>query len=96
LKIFLQTTAGSKEPTDLSSSFKAESVSRDQEQRSPHEAPVLISLKVFAMLWDEPAGQSGSMKQVPAHLSVVFSEQAYVEVRRFVVVRNKGSFSQCV
>ncbi|XTI92264.1 hypothetical protein V2W45_1246495 [Cenococcum geophilum] len=54
--------------------------------------------RVFMMLWIEPAellnpgGTRGS-----THFSVIkYGETAYSEIRRFVVVRNKGAFSQCV
>jgi hypothetical protein len=50
------------------------------------------------MLWTEPAGlASPGRTRGSTHFSVVkYGEAAYTEVRRFVVVRNKGAFSQCV
>ena len=50
------------------------------------------------MLWTEPAGQANPGRtRGSTHFSVVkYSETAYSEIRRFVVVRNKGTFSQCV
>jgi len=50
------------------------------------------------MLWTEPAGRvNPGRTRGSTHFSVVkYSETAYSEIRRFVVVRNKGAFSQCV
>lgn len=54
--------------------------------------------RVFMMLWTEPAGRvNPGRTRGSTHFSVVkYSETAYSEIRRFVVVRNKGAFSQCV
>lgn len=50
------------------------------------------------VLWTEPAGQvNPGLTRNSTHFSTVwFGEQAYSEIRRFVVVRNKGTFSQCM
>ncbi|KAF1832445.1 hypothetical protein BDW02DRAFT_649110 [Decorospora gaudefroyi] len=55
--------------------------------------------RVFKMLWIEPAGiQSPGKTRGSTHYSytVKYGEQAYCEIRRFVVVRNRGTFSQCI
>jgi hypothetical protein len=50
------------------------------------------------MLWTEPAGQVNPGKtRNSTHFSTVWlNEQAFSEIRYFVVVRNKGTFSQCM
>jgi hypothetical protein len=50
------------------------------------------------MLWTEPAGQANPGKtRNSTHFSTVWlGEQAWSEIRYFVVVRNKGTFSQCM
>jgi hypothetical protein len=49
------------------------------------------------MLWTEPAGQTLGKTRGSTHYSVVrFQEGAYSEIRRFVVIQNKGTFSQCI
>ena len=50
------------------------------------------------MLWTEPAGQMNPGKtRNSTHFSTVqYGETAFSEIRRFVVVRNKGEFSQCM
>jgi hypothetical protein len=50
------------------------------------------------MLWTEPAGLSNPGRtRNSTHFSTVWlNEQAFSEIRYFVVVRNKGSFSQCM
>ena len=50
------------------------------------------------MLWTEPAGQINPGKtRNSTHFSTVqYGETAFSEIRRFVVVRNKGDFSQCM
>jgi hypothetical protein len=54
--------------------------------------------QVFKMLWTEPAGQVNPGKtRNSTHFSTVqYGETAFSEIRRFVVVRNKGEFSQCM
>ncbi|CAO2654008.1 Nn.00g107410.m01.CDS01 [Neocucurbitaria sp. VM-36] len=63
-----------------------------------HHAFFFVLGRVFKMLWTEPAGQANPGKtRNSTHFSTVrFGEQAYSEIRRFVVVRNKGNFSQCI
>ncbi|KAH8634480.1 hypothetical protein IG631_09880 [Alternaria alternata] len=48
--------------------------------------------------WPEPAGQVNPGKtRNSTHFSTVqYGETAFSEIRRFVVVRNKGDFSQCM
>ncbi|KAF2868126.1 kinase-like domain-containing protein [Massariosphaeria phaeospora] len=50
--------------------------------------------RVFKMLWTEPAGQDNPGKtRGSTHFSLVsFGQTAYSEIRRFVVIQNKGSF----
>jgi hypothetical protein len=50
------------------------------------------------MLWTEPAGQAspGRTRNSTHFSTVLFGEQVYSEIRRFIVVRNKGTFSQCM
>lgn len=49
------------------------------------------------MLWTEPAGQPMGKTRGSTHYSVVrFQEGAWSEIRRFVVIQNKGTFSQCI
>lgn len=51
------------------------------------------------MLWTEPAGSgvNPGMTRGSTHFSVVWlSETVYSEIRRFIVISNKGSFSQCM
>jgi hypothetical protein len=50
------------------------------------------------MLWIEPAGQfSVGQTRGSTHFSVVtYGESAYAEIRRFIVVNPKGTFSQCI
>ncbi|ORY18180.1 hypothetical protein BCR34DRAFT_473748 [Clohesyomyces aquaticus] len=50
------------------------------------------------MLWSEPAGMSNpGQTRGSTHFSLVcINEAAYSEIRRFVVIQNKGSFSQCI
>jgi hypothetical protein len=58
----------------------------------------LTGLQVFKMLWIEPAGQATlGQTRGSTHFSVVtYGQIAYAEIRRFVVVSNKGNFSQCI
>ncbi|KAF2106876.1 hypothetical protein BDV96DRAFT_606914 [Lophiotrema nucula] len=54
--------------------------------------------RVFAMLWTEPAGiaHPGSTRG-STHFSLnKFNETAYSEIRRFLVISNRKTFSQCV
>lgn len=64
----------------------------------PHQQFFFVPGRVFKMLWTEPAGQANpGQTRNSTHFSTVrFGEQAYTEIRRFVVVRNKGTFSQCI
>jgi hypothetical protein len=50
------------------------------------------------MLWIEPAGQTNpGQTRGSTHFSVVtWGETAYAEIRRFIVVNPKGTFSQCI
>jgi hypothetical protein len=50
------------------------------------------------MLWTEPAGQAspGRTRNSTHFSTVLFGEQVYSEIRRFIVIRNKGTFSQCM
>lgn len=50
------------------------------------------------MLWIEPAGQASlGQTRGSTHFSVVtYNQTAYAEIRRFIVVNNKGTFSQCI
>ena len=50
------------------------------------------------ILWTEPAGRvDPGRTRGSTHFSIVkYSETAYCEIRRFIIVRNKGAFSQCV
>jgi len=51
------------------------------------------------MLWIEPAGVVNPGKtRGTTHFSytVKYGEEAFCEIRRFVVVRNRGTFSQCI
>lgn len=50
------------------------------------------------MLWTEPAGQANpGQTRGSTHFSVVtYGENAYSEIRRFIVVNPKGTFSQCI
>lgn len=50
------------------------------------------------MLWTEPAGtEAPGATRGSTHFSLVrFGETAWSEIRRFVVVQNKGSFSTCM
>ncbi|KAF2114167.1 hypothetical protein BDV96DRAFT_577692 [Lophiotrema nucula] len=54
--------------------------------------------RVFKMLWTEPAGRDRpGQTRGSTHFSLVkFGETAYSEIRRFVVIQNKGTFSQCI
>jgi len=63
-----------------------------------NEAILTVSSQVFKMLWTEPAGQMNPGKtRNSTHFSTVqYGETAFSEIRRFVVVRNKGEFSQCM
>ncbi|KAH7081325.1 hypothetical protein BKA63DRAFT_503599 [Paraphoma chrysanthemicola] len=65
--------------------------------KSSH-AKFFVLGRVFKMLWTEPAGQTNPGKtRNSTHFSLVWmGEQAFSEVRHFLVVRNKGSFSQCI
>lgn len=58
----------------------------------------LTIFEVFKMLWTEPAGLANPGKsRNSTHFSLVWlNEHAYSEIRHFVVVRNKGTFSQCM
>ncbi|CAN9198667.1 unnamed protein product [Alternaria alternata] len=64
----------------------------------PSRAAFFVSGRVFKMLWTEPAGQINPGKtRNSTHFSTVqYGETAFSEIRRFVVVRNKGDFSQCI
>jgi hypothetical protein len=59
---------------------------------------LILGFQVFKMLWTEPAGQVNPGKtRNSTHFSTVrFGQTAFSEIRRFVVVRNKGEFSQCM
>ncbi|KAF2732578.1 hypothetical protein EJ04DRAFT_607477 [Polyplosphaeria fusca] len=63
-----------------------------------HYPYFFITGKVFKMLWVEPAGQVNPGKtRGSTHFSTIsYGETAYSEIRRFVVIRNRGSFSQCM
>ncbi|KAF2267709.1 hypothetical protein CC78DRAFT_46169 [Lojkania enalia] len=54
--------------------------------------------RVFKMLWIEPAGRNNpGRSRGSTHFSTVrFGESAFSEIRRFVIIQNKGSFSQCI
>jgi hypothetical protein len=58
----------------------------------------LTGLQVFKMLWIEPAGQAslGQTRGSTPFSVVTYDQVAYVKIRRFVVVSNKGNFSQCI
>ncbi|KAH8727752.1 hypothetical protein GQ44DRAFT_724818 [Phaeosphaeriaceae sp. PMI808] len=64
----------------------------------PSQPLFFVPGRVFKMLWIEPAGQAnpGRTRNSTHFSTVSFGEQAYSEIRRFVVVRNKGNFSQCI
>lgn len=49
------------------------------------------------MLWTEPSGEDvpGGTRG-STHFSLEKFDQTYSEVRRFVVLENKGTFSQCM
>jgi hypothetical protein len=47
------------------------------------------------MLWSEPAGL-GESRGKTDFTFVDYSQTTYSEVRRFLVVGSKGTFSQCV
>ncbi|KAH7091466.1 hypothetical protein FB567DRAFT_518747 [Paraphoma chrysanthemicola] len=78
----------------------------DHEQLDPrfrrvsrnHQAYFFTPGRVFKMLWTEPAGlvNPGKTRNSTHFSTVRFGETAFSEIRRFVVVRNKGSFSQCI
>lgn len=53
----------------------------------------LTSLKVFRILWPEPAGQSD---QVSVYSQGAFNEDYHMKVRWFVVIREGSSFSSCL
>jgi len=65
---------------------------------SSTDAILTVCFQVFKMLWTEPAGQMNPGKtRNSTHFSTVqYGETAFSEIRRFVVVRNKGEFSQCM
>lgn len=65
---------------------------------SPHHAYFFVPGRVFKMLWTEPAGQANPGKtRNSTHFSTVWlGDRAFSEIRHFVVVRNKGTFSQCI
>jgi hypothetical protein len=71
---------------------------RVSSQTRAHSLTFADGRKVFKMLWTEPAGQANPGKtRNSTHFSTTWcNETAYSEIRRFVVVRNKGTFSQCV
>jgi hypothetical protein len=49
------------------------------------------------MLWTEPAGVTPGKTRGSTHFSLVrYGEHAYSEVRRFIVINNKGQYSQCM
>ncbi|OAG16551.1 hypothetical protein CC77DRAFT_382152 [Alternaria alternata] len=50
------------------------------------------------MLWTEPVGQAnpGKTRNSTHFSTVLYGQTAFSEIRRFVVVRNKGDFSQCI
>ncbi|KAF2727514.1 hypothetical protein EJ04DRAFT_451204 [Polyplosphaeria fusca] len=50
------------------------------------------------MLWIEPVGlENPGGTRGSTHFSTIsYGETAYSEIRRFVVIRNRGSFSQCI
>jgi hypothetical protein len=72
--------------------------SRYRRVAKDHHMYFFVPGRVFKMLWIEPAGQANPGRtRNSTHFSTVrFGEQAYSEIRRFVVVRNKGTFSQCI
>ncbi|KAF1998970.1 hypothetical protein P154DRAFT_237447 [Amniculicola lignicola CBS 123094] len=63
-----------------------------------HQSYFFVHGKVFKMLWTEPAGLANPGRtRGSTHFSTIrFGELAFSEIRRFVVIRNCGSFSQCV
>ncbi|KAF2803220.1 uncharacterized protein BDZ99DRAFT_399963 [Mytilinidion resinicola] len=49
------------------------------------------------MLWTEPAGVTPGKTRGSTHFSLIrFNETAYSEIRRFIVISNKGQYSQCI
>ncbi|KAF2107783.1 hypothetical protein BDV96DRAFT_588747 [Lophiotrema nucula] len=80
---------------------------RDEECLDPHyykqvqsssHREFFVRGRVFKMLWSEAAGQvrPGGTRG-STHFSVEsFGGNAYSEIRRFIVVRNKETFSQCL
>ncbi|KAF2469454.1 uncharacterized protein BDR25DRAFT_49675 [Lindgomyces ingoldianus] len=87
---FIQTENTDRQDERLSTQYKRVS-SQDQEQ-------FFCRGRVFKMLWTEPAGQQNFGKtRGSTHFSVVWlGEGVYSEIRRFIVVQNKGTFSQCI
>jgi len=63
-----------------------------------HHATFFVLGRVFKMLWTEPAGQAnpGKTRNSTHFSTVLYGQTAFSEIRRFVVVRNKGDFSQCI
>ncbi|ORY18199.1 hypothetical protein BCR34DRAFT_554381 [Clohesyomyces aquaticus] len=72
--------------------------SRFRRVASHHHAHFFRRGRVFKMLWTEPAGRDApGNTRGSTHFSLVrFNETAYSEIRRFVVLQNKGTFSQCI
>ncbi|KAH6865203.1 hypothetical protein BKA58DRAFT_240862 [Alternaria rosae] len=69
--------------------------SRYRRVAQPSRATFFVLGRVFKMLWTEPAGQANPGKtRNSTHFSTVqYGETAFSEIRRFLVVRNKGDFS---
>jgi len=85
--------------TNLNESFAQEQLdARYRRVAQPSRATFFVLGRVFKMLWTEPAGQMNPGKtRNSTHFSTVqYGETAFSEIRRFVVVRNKGEFSQCI
>jgi len=61
-------------------------------------ATFFVPGRVFKMLWSEPAGEvSPGKTRGSTHFSTVrFGETVFSEIRRFIVIRNKGDFSSCI
>ncbi|KAH7409824.1 hypothetical protein DE146DRAFT_643101 [Phaeosphaeria sp. MPI-PUGE-AT-0046c] len=84
--------------TDPSTNNEAVLDARYRRVTLAHHGSFFVPGRVFRMLWSEPAGQANpGQTRNSTHFSTVWlGEQAYSVIRRFVVVRNKGTFSQCI